>query len=121
MINTRRPVDAWLLPNSLCGDRVAHPPHDWSSVRWEDEDQRFWCRGRMPFTVESAAQGMQWVETLRQAEGWREMCERTAAGRQFLMSADWRRLYRELQARDEQAKAEKRATPILVRLVRRIL
>ncbi len=108
-----------MLPASLCGDRVAHPPHEWGSDHWADEDERFWCRGRIPFTLESAADGMARVETVRQAEGWREMCERTPSGRAFLCTPAWRRLYRELQAAEEQARVERQAPPLWLRLWRR--
>lgn len=101
---TRRPVEVWLLPPSLCDDRVPHPPHGWRS-EWGEDGEGWWCRGRMPFTLAAAAAGMVRVRTLRQADGWREMCGRTPGGRAFLCTPEWRRLYQELRAAEEQQAA----------------
>lgn len=108
-----------MLPASLCGDRVPHPSHEWRDG-WLDDAEGYWCRGRMPFTLESARAGMADVRDLRQAADWREMCERTPAGRRFLNEPEWRRLVAHLEAVAEEQEIARRMVPWWHRLLRRV-
>lgn len=116
MTAARRPLETWLLPAVLCADRVPHPPHDCP----DDEDDLggpVWCRGRMPFTLESARAGAQLATTMRQITAWQDMCSRTPAGRRFLESRDWRERAADVYAAEQLARVERKAMPLWRRLL----
>jgi hypothetical protein len=84
-------------------------------------EELVWCRGRMPFTVDSAAAGAALVRAAWQIESWEELCQRTPAGRQFLMSREWRGQVVAIRAEAELAKAAVRAQPWWRRALDKIL
>jgi hypothetical protein len=109
-----RTAESWLMTPSLCGHRKPHPSHEWTKEPGMDE---FWCRGRMPFTIESASAGAELVASLRQVTAWEEMCSRTPAGQQFLLSPAWRSRVVGLRADEEMAQARERSKPWWRRLI----
>lgn len=88
---------AWaaVYPWARCADGYVHGGHV-----WRDGGGRYWCRGRVPVSVDEARAGAVRLTGRSDADRFVDVCRSTVPGREYLESAGWQALSQAIAASD---------------------